>query len=145
MATSTIAFPSASPAPPSLLSSESSVDTRQSALSHHSRHVTALEICEIVYSGSAPSWEAIERFYESNAIYENQLVTATSRKVIADIHTVAGQLAHIDVPRPLAALYALLGVEHDSWFRLLRAWSETGDVSESESFGEFLVVFRSIA
>lgn len=145
MAANTITFPSGSPAPSSLLPSEASAETRQSALSHLSRHVTALEICELVYSGSVPSWEAIERFYESNAIYENPLVTATSRKLIADIHTVAGQLARIDVPRPTAILYALFGVESDDpdlhrWFGLLRAWSEAGDVSESESFGEHLPV-----
>lgn len=116
------------------------METRHSALSI-SRHATALEICDLVYSASEPSWEAIERFYEPNAIYENPVVTATSRAVIADIHTVAGQLAEIDIPRPLAVLYALFGVKRepggfDPLFRLLRAWSETGDVCESESFGE---------
>ncbi|KAJ3527676.1 hypothetical protein NM688_g8098 [Phlebia brevispora] len=120
------------------MSSCSSAETRQSALSI-SRHATALEICDLVYSASAPSWEALERFYEANATYENPIVTATSRSVIADIHALSAQLAEIDVPRPLAVLYALFGLKRerscmDPWFRLMRAWNETTDVCESESF-----------
>ena len=144
MATNTVSFPTESA--PQMLpeSSRSSVDTRPSTLSL-SRHATALEICDLVYGAAVPTWDAIERFYESNATYENPFVTATSRGVIADIHSIAGQLARIDVPRPLAILYTLFGVSPEAsgiypvLFRLLRIWSETGDVCESESFGEFFL------
>ena len=140
MTTNTVAFPTPeTPTSAHIPSHRSSVDTRQSTLSI-SRHATALEICDLVYSASVPTWEAIERFYEPNSTYENPFVTATSRAVIADIHATAAQLAQIDVPKPVAVLYALLGLKREgrrmsSWFSLLRAWSEMGDVSESESFG----------
>ena len=63
-------------------------------------------------------------------------------------HTTSAQMAEINVPRPLAVLYALFGMKRepsrmDSWFRLLRAWNESGDVCESESFGECLVCRQS--
>ena len=140
MTTNIIAFPSDSAAATQIVPTSPS---RQSALSV-SRHATALEICDLVYSASVPSWEALERFYEPNATYENPLVTATSRNIIADIHTTSAQMAEINVPRPLAVLYTLFGVKREpsrmnSWFRLLGAWNESGNVCESESFGEWLV------
>lgn len=136
MATNTVVFPVENPPAVSTLSSQSSVDIRHSI----SRHATALEICDLVYSAAIPSWEAIERFYEPNATYENPLVTATSRSVISDIHAAAAKLAQIDVPKPLAVLYTLLGLKQENvrpWFSLMRVWSETGDVCESESFGQY--------
>lgn len=144
MTTNIITFPSDSAAATQIVPTSPS---RQSALSV-SRHATALEICDLVYSASVPSWEALERFYEPNATYENPLVTATSRDIIADIHTTSAQMAEINVPRPLAVLYALFGMKRepsrmDSWFRLLRAWNESGDVCESESFSECLVRWQS--
>lgn len=38
-----------------------------SSISVLSRQATALEICDMVYGNKAPSWEAIEHYYESSA------------------------------------------------------------------------------
>ncbi len=144
MAANTVTFPAALSASNSMLSLNYYAENRQSVVSVS--HATALEICDLVYGASVPSWEAIERFYEPSATYENPIVTATSRAVIADIHTMASHLAQIDVPRPVAVLHALLGMKMEyawrqPWFRALQVWSEVEDVCESESFGEFEPVF----
>jgi hypothetical protein len=77
--------------------------------------------------------------------YENPLLTATSRSVIADIHKLSRQLSKVDVPRPLAMFYTLFRLKppehvggqdvYDPLFQALRVWTELGDMSESESFG----------
>ena len=113
---------------------------RQSVISL-SCHNSAIEVCDLVYSASVSSWDAIERFYEPNATYENPFVTATSRALLSDIHTVASHLSQVDVPRPLAVLYALFGMKKETlwtnpWFKALRVWNEMGDICESESVGE---------
>ncbi|KZP13455.1 hypothetical protein FIBSPDRAFT_869281, partial [Athelia psychrophila] len=105
------------------------------------RHATALEVCDVLYgpSPSPPDLEAIERYYEAGATYENPFVTATSRSLIADIHAFARALATVDVPTPraaLAVLFPFLGGADGRWFRGMRVWSEIGNVCESESFGE---------
>lgn len=111
-------------------------------------HASALEICDLVYGPTPTSWEAIERYYESSATYENPFVTATSRAIIADIHTLSTQLAQVDIPKPVALLFTLFGVERtgrwrEPWFRAIRVWSEMGDVCESDSFGEHHISFCS--
>ncbi|CAL1700214.1 unnamed protein product [Somion occarium] len=121
-----------------LTSVNASPVTQSSALSV-SHHATALEICDIVYGPTIPPWDTIERFYEPSATYENPFLTATSRDVISDIHTLASQLAQVDVPKPVAVLFALFGMERrgrwkDPWFRAVQVWSEVGDVCESDSF-----------
>jgi len=134
--TSTIVFPRT-------VTEENSVATNLSVVS---RHATALEVCDIVYgnSESATSLDAVERFYEANAIYENPFITATSRSVISDIYSLARQLCYVDIPKPLAMLYILLRLKppdkpgtsasSDSWFQGLRVWTEIGEICESESF-----------
>jgi len=73
--------------------------------------------------------------------YENPVITATSRALIADIHTLARQFSAIDFPRPSTVLRTLLHLQppdpadSDPWFRVLRVWSEVEEFSESESFG----------
>ena len=114
-------------------------NTSAVSLAHHA---TALEVCDLVYGASPPAWETVERFYETNAKYENPLVTATSRDVIADIHALANHMSQLDVPRPTALLYGLLGLARDHgwdnpWFQAMSMWNEVTDVSESESFGEY--------
>ncbi|KZT05569.1 uncharacterized protein LAESUDRAFT_609737, partial [Laetiporus sulphureus 93-53] len=109
-----------------------------SALSIAHRH-TALEVCELVYGPTLPTWDAIERFYETNATYENPLVTASSRAVIADVHAISSQLAQLDIPRPLALLYGMFGLSRgrgwgDPWFKFMSMWNEVTDVAENESF-----------
>ncbi|KAI0082500.1 hypothetical protein K474DRAFT_1703004 [Panus rudis PR-1116 ss-1] len=134
MTTNTVLFPSE-------VSSTNATESRQTqdsavALSHHA---AALEICDLVYGATVPSWDAIERFYEPSATYENPFVTATSREVISDIHYLASQFAQIDIPKPVAVLYAILRMQRtgrwsDPWFRALQVWSEVDDVSETDSF-----------
>lgn len=144
MAANTVTFPAVSRAETPHISSPSSADDadaehrRHSVVSLVSCHASAVEICDLVYSANVSAWGSIERFYEPNAVYENPFVTATSRALLADIHTMGAQLSHIDVPRPLAVLYALLGMKRegmwtDPWFRAVKVWNEMGDVCESES------------
>src|ERR1700731_967674 len=75
--------------------------------------------------------------------YENPFLTATSREVLSDIHTLSRKLSHVNVPRPLAMFCTLFGLrqpdsgsaQDDILFRALRIWTDLGDISESESFG----------
>ncbi|EMD40511.1 hypothetical protein CERSUDRAFT_111108 [Gelatoporia subvermispora B] len=72
-------------------------------------------------------------------MYENPFLTATSRTVIKDIHTLANQLSNLDVPRPMAVLYYLLGLTaresgETSWFRAVNIRNEITDICESDSF-----------
>ncbi|TCD67516.1 hypothetical protein EIP91_012321 [Steccherinum ochraceum] len=131
----TVSFPSTSPVSVSQVSPPPHLRSSLQSLTHAS----ALEICDLVYGPSPTSWDTIERFYESSATYENPFVTATSRALIADIHALSTQLAQVDVPKPVALLFALFGMERtarwrEPWFRALRVWSEIGDVCESDSF-----------
>ncbi|KAG9311762.1 hypothetical protein JVU11DRAFT_8005 [Chiua virens] len=77
---------------------------------------------------------------EPNNTYENPLITATSRALISDIHTLTRRYRAIDVPRPLSILCTLLRMrppnKHagDPWFKAIRMWAEIDDVSETESF-----------
>lgn len=75
--------------------------------------------------------------------YENPILTATSRSVIADIHRMTRQLSTVDIPRPLAMFCTLFGLslpqslqDAGPLFRGVRVWTEIGDISENESFGE---------
>ncbi|EKM59496.1 uncharacterized protein PHACADRAFT_250032 [Phanerochaete carnosa HHB-10118-sp] len=138
MTSNTVAFPTPSRAVTPSVSSETSLQARHPVVSM-SCHTSAVEVCDLVYSASISSWDAIERFYEPNATYENPFVTASSRTLISDIHAVASHLSHIDVPRPVAVLHALFGLKKEKlwmspWFRAVSVWGETGDVCESESF-----------
>jgi hypothetical protein len=140
MASNSITFPAVSPAASPSVDSEASLQQRYSVVPI-SCQTSAIEVCDLVYSASISSWNAIERFYEPTATYENPFVTASSRALLADIHSVASHLSQIDVPRPVAVLYTLFGLKKerlwtDPWFRALTVWSEIGDVCESESFGE---------
>ncbi|KAJ7194581.1 hypothetical protein GGX14DRAFT_377952 [Mycena pura] len=111
-------------------------------------YTTALDVCTTMYGESAAPADAaaIERSYEASAsAYENPVLTATSRAVIADIHALARQLAAIDVPRPVALVCTLLRLQPPRTgilarhidrplFQALRVWTEIGDICESESF-----------
>ncbi|KAI5123410.1 hypothetical protein M0805_006116 [Coniferiporia weirii] len=104
--------------------------------------VTALEVYDLMY-GDAPTAdpaEAVERLYEASAgAYENPLITASSRQIIADINTLTRQLRELDVPRPLAMFKTLFrphapGEVTQPWFQALRVWSDIEDICDSESF-----------
>lgn len=140
MAQNTVSFPTVSTPSVSPLRSGSTQPDRSSIIAL-SRHSTALEICDLVYGATPTSWDVLERFYDTDAIYENPFLTATSKAVISDIHSISSHLTKLDVPRPTAVLYALLGLKRDAawadpWFHALKVWSEIGDVCESESFGQ---------
>lgn len=73
-------------------------------------------------------------------VYENPLVTATSREMILDIHNLTRLVADVEVARPRALLSWLLGWgarrNEPAWFDALKCWSEIGDiVADSESWG----------
>ncbi|KAG8795848.1 hypothetical protein FRC17_008072, partial [Serendipita sp. 399] len=101
---------------------------------------------------------SLERLYEPNAIYENPLVTATSREMILDIHNLSRRMAGVEIARPRTLLAWLFGWRRSSssssspfsaakgrngeksgeqeqeqeqepaWFEALRCWSEIGDI-----------------
>ncbi|KAG8811307.1 hypothetical protein FRC19_003996 [Serendipita sp. 401] len=52
---------------------------------------------------------SLERLYEPNAVYENPLVTATSREMILDIHNLSRRIADVEIARPRALLAWLFG------------------------------------
>ncbi|KIL70331.1 hypothetical protein M378DRAFT_67556 [Amanita muscaria Koide BX008] len=119
---------------------------------------TALQVCYSVYGESPMSLDVVDRCYENNAgkslsnlllnthltaylpHYENPFVTATSKEVISDIHRLARQLGAIDVPRPLALIFALFGLQppktevNKPLFQALRVWNDIGDICDCEMF-----------
>jgi hypothetical protein len=106
------------------------------------RHTAAIEVCNLVYNQADPvSWDTLSRFYEADAVYENPVITATSRDAIGDVHSLSQQLAELDAPKPTSMLRSLCGwthspAERESWFQISRMWTEVDDVCENESFGE---------
>jgi len=77
--------------------------------------------------------------YEANAVYENPVITATSRDSIGDIHSFSQYLSELDAPKPTSLLSSLLGwaripTGRESWFQISRMWTEVDDVCENESF-----------
>lgn len=102
-------------------------------------HASSLDICQSVYGETPSSQDAIERFYEPNAVYENPVMTTTSRAMLSDVYRFSRQFNAIDIPRPLAVIYTLFGVKPPEYvdkplLHALRAWSEIGDISEAEAF-----------
>ncbi|KAJ7584363.1 hypothetical protein C8J56DRAFT_789541 [Mycena floridula] len=114
--------------------------TSLSNLSVVSIHATALDVCFAVYGETSTSTDVIERFYEADASnYENPILTATSRSLIADIFQLSRQFTTVDVPRPLAVFYTLFRLKlprymNNPLFQALRVWNDIGEISESESF-----------
>ena len=79
--------------------------------------------------------------------YENPFLTATSRSIIADIQRMSRQFSSVDVPQPLTMFYTLFCLEirdrvrnPAQLSRALRSWTEMGDISETESFGEAYLI-----
>jgi len=138
---STIAFPS----------TESRSHLSKSDTSLVSRHTTAIDVCNLVYGHTDPvSWDTLGRFYEADAVYENPIITATSRNSIGDVHSLTQYLSELDAPNPTSLLRSLLGLaripaDRESWFQISRMWTEVDDVCENESFGESaLTPFRCL-
>ncbi|KAF9266236.1 hypothetical protein L218DRAFT_956601 [Marasmius fiardii PR-910] len=102
-------------------------------------HASSLDICQSVYGETPSSQDAVERFYEHNAGYENPVMTTTSRSMLSDVYRFSRQLNAVDIPRPLAVIYTLFGLKPPEYvnkplLHALRAWSEIGDISEAEAF-----------
>ncbi|KAI0638460.1 hypothetical protein C8Q77DRAFT_434032 [Trametes polyzona] len=133
MQPNSVSFPTA----PSLTSSRDSV-AEASALSL-AHHRTAADVCDLFYGASPPAWQAVERFYDAHATYENPFLTATSRDTISDVHALAHALSQLNVPKPWAILSALFRVSADSrwgtaWFRGVSMWNEVNNISECDTF-----------
>lgn len=129
---STIAFPSTE--------SRSQLGKSDTSTSIIARHTVAIDVCNLVYGHTDPvSWNALSRFYEADAVYENPVITATSRDSIGDIHSLSQYLSELDAPKPTSLLRNLLGLariptDRESWFQISRMWTEVDDVCENESF-----------
>ncbi|KAI0005121.1 hypothetical protein BJV74DRAFT_881014 [Russula compacta] len=135
---STIAFPSTEP--------RSQLNKSDASL--FARHTAAIEVCNLVYGHTDPvSWDTLCKFYEADAaiymppptVYENPVITATSRDSIGDIHSLSQHLSELDAPKPTSLLRSLFGLarnaaEGESWFQISRMWTEVDDVCENESF-----------
>jgi len=71
--------------------------------------------------------------------YENPFVTASSRLILADISSLTRRLSQFDIPRPVAMLHTLFGLQRskkgmESWIRALDVWTEVDEILESDSF-----------
>ncbi|KAG2139319.1 hypothetical protein DEU56DRAFT_800676 [Suillus clintonianus] len=146
--TSTIPFPT--PGTPSTSSSSGIMSELKTANLKPSelcmvtcKNPLTYQVCDFVYDNSPSTsfLDTAELFYETRAgHYENPLITATSRALIADIHALVRQFSIVDIPKPSKILGALLPfrvkdtASSDPWFRFLRIWSEIEEFSESESF-----------
>ncbi|OSD04563.1 hypothetical protein PYCCODRAFT_1433432 [Trametes coccinea BRFM310] len=125
------------PTVPSWTPSQSSADSASAlSLAHHR---TAADVCELFYGESPPAWQAVERFYDAHATYENPFLTATSKDTISDIHALAHTLSKLDVPKPWAVLLAIFRIsagssQGSSWFRGLSMWNEVNNISECDTF-----------
>ncbi|KAK7049764.1 hypothetical protein VNI00_005795 [Paramarasmius palmivorus] len=78
---------------------------------------------------------------EINLSYENPIITTTSRAMLADIYRLSRRFNSVDIPRPIAVIYTLFGLELPTYINkpllhALKAWSDIGDISETEGFGE---------
>ncbi|KAG1838057.1 hypothetical protein C8R48DRAFT_742988 [Suillus tomentosus] len=142
--TSTIPFPtSGTPGTSGIMSELQPADLKHSELSMVTCNPLTYQVCDFVYDNSPSTsfLDTAELFYETRAGYENPLITATSRTLIADIHALVRQFSIVDIPKPSKIFSALLprvfikeSVNSDPWFRVLRIWSEIEEFNESESF-----------
>jgi len=137
------------PAEPSPLAVQNAIPTRLTRrspsigeLSIVQRSSTTVEVCAHDRDITFPSFLGTSEFvYDSRAVYENPLITATSRALISDIHTLVHRCCAVDVPRPISILRTFLRacppknkLGEDVWFKAARVWAEVDDVSETESF-----------
>lgn len=146
VSTSTVSFPSSAltehptspvttiyPNLPNISSEPSYARTSRSSL-----RASALEVHDLIWlsESSGNVTGRLNRLYESNAVYKNTFVTATSLPVISDIHSLTHRLCHVKVPRPTALIAKVLGYEtSDSQMWVAwKIWSEIGTVCETESF-----------
>ncbi|KAH7343382.1 hypothetical protein B0J17DRAFT_642170 [Rhizoctonia solani] len=114
------------------ISSDSQARTSRSTL-----RASALEVHDLVWLASSRNVEGrLNQLYESNAVYKNTFVTATSLPIISDIHSLTHRLCDVRIPKPTALIARILGYqtsETQMWVAW-RIWSEIGTVCETESF-----------
>ncbi|KAG7097415.1 hypothetical protein E1B28_004762 [Marasmius oreades] len=77
--------------------------------------------------------------FVGSLVYENPMITTTSRAMLSDVYRFSRQFNAVNVPRPLAVIYTLFGLKPPEYvnkplLHALRAWSEIGDISEAEGF-----------
>ncbi|KAG2151251.1 uncharacterized protein EDB93DRAFT_1140295 [Suillus bovinus] len=143
--TSTIPFPtSGTPGTSGIMSELQPANLKHAELSMVTCNPLTYQVCDFVYDNSPSTsfLDTAELFYETRAgHYENPLITATSRTLIADIHALVRRLSIVDIPKPSKILRALVprvpvkeSVSSDPWFRVLRIWSEIEEFNESETF-----------
>ncbi|KAG8775569.1 hypothetical protein FRC12_001411 [Ceratobasidium sp. 428] len=147
VSTSTVSFPSSTlaehPSSPVTTLYPGLPNISESSYARTSRsslRASALEVHDLVWLAESSGNVAgrLNRLYESDAVYKNTFVTATSLPLISDIHALTHRLCHVRVPRPTALVARILGhVETtgavqmwDAW----KVWSEIGTVCETESF-----------
>ncbi|CAE6477889.1 unnamed protein product [Rhizoctonia solani] len=116
------------------ISNESYARTSKSSL-----RASALEVHDLVWLASSRNVQGrLNQLYESNAVYKNTFVTATSLPIIRDIHSLTHRLCDVRIPKPTALIARILGyqaTESQMWVAW-RIWSEIGTVCETESFGK---------
>ncbi|CUA69101.1 hypothetical protein RSOLAG22IIIB_03779 [Rhizoctonia solani] len=114
------------------ISNESYARTSKSSL-----RASALEVHDLVWLASSRNVQGrLNQLYESNAVYKNTFVTATSLPIIRDIHSLTHRLCDVRIPKPTALIARILGyqaTESQMWVAW-RIWSEIGTVCETESF-----------
>ncbi|CAE6411989.1 unnamed protein product [Rhizoctonia solani] len=142
---STVSFPSTlldNPVSPQLTSLYPSLPNIPSESSYQrtsksSLRASALEVHDLVWLASSRNVEGrLNQLYESNAVYKNTFVTATSLPIISDIHSLTHRLCEVRMPKPTALITRILGyqtTETQMWVAW-RIWSEIGTVCETESF-----------
>ncbi|KAB5596343.1 hypothetical protein CTheo_328 [Ceratobasidium theobromae] len=142
ISTSTVSFPSSvyaeHPSSPvtTVYPSLPNIPT-ESRTSRSSLRVSALEVHDLVWLAESSGNVAgrLNRLYESNAVYKNTFVTASSLAIISDIHSLTRRLRHVQVPRPSGVIGKVLGYESDvRMWEAWKIWSEIGTVCETESF-----------
>ncbi|CAE6433029.1 unnamed protein product [Rhizoctonia solani] len=144
---STISFPSNTsdnPISPQVTGAYPNLPNISSELSYErttkaSLRASALEVHDLVWLASSRNVQGrLNQLYESNAVYKNTFVTATSLSIISDIHSLTHQLCEVRIPKPTTLIARILGyqtTEAQMWVAW-RIWSEIGTVCETESFGK---------
>ncbi|QRW16397.1 hypothetical protein RhiXN_04398 [Rhizoctonia solani] len=144
---STISFPSNTsdnPISPQVTGVYPNLPNISSELSYErttkaSLRASALEVHDLVWLASSRNVQGrLNQLYESNAVYKNTFVTATSLSIISDIHSLTHQLCEVRIPKPTTLIARILGyqtTEAQMWVAW-RIWSEIGTVCETESFGK---------
>ncbi|KAG9104725.1 hypothetical protein FRC06_011619 [Ceratobasidium sp. 370] len=143
VSTSTVSFPSGPlgehpSSPVATMHPNLPTDPSYARTSRSSLRASALEVHDLVWLAESSGNIAgrINRLYESDAVYKNTFVTATSRELISSLHALTQAMCYVRVPSPTTLVARILGHETtanqmwDAW----KVWSDIGTVCETESF-----------